>query len=204
MGTPRQSWAIDRPISSPFAVPVGVRGRLAGRFMLWTNKQDEVLRTLAVRPGDQVLEIGYGPGGLLRLLTACTDAALIHGVDPSPEMRDLAARTNRAAVRAGRVRLHLGEAADLGLPDQSVDRVVSVNNVAIWPDLEPGLRELRRVLQPGGTAVVAWHGGTSPSRIARSLRLPEDKLARIEDGLKELFSDVALHRLTTLDAFKAI
>ena len=203
MGTSLQSWATDRPISSPFAVPTGVRGRLAGRFMLWNNKQNEVISTLGVHSGDQVLEIGYGPGSLLRLLTARTDAAVIHGVDPSPEMRNLAARTNRGAVRTGHVHLHLGEAAHLGLPDQCVDRVVSVNNVAIWPELDPGLRELRRVLRPGGTAVIAWHGGNAPSRIARRLRLPDDKLNRIENGLKELFSDVALHRLTTLDAFRA-
>jgi hypothetical protein len=64
MGTQHRSWAVDRPVTSPFALPSGVRGRLAGWIMLLTNKQEEVLTLLDVRPGDRVLEVGYGPGGL--------------------------------------------------------------------------------------------------------------------------------------------
>jgi SAM-dependent methyltransferase len=79
--------------------------RLAGRFMLWTNRQDEVLDVLDIRPGDRVLEVGYGPGGLIRLLATRTQAAHVQGVDPSSAMLDVATRTNRAAARAGRVKL---------------------------------------------------------------------------------------------------
>src|SRR5215467_1656407 len=179
MDSQLRSWATERPVTSPFALPAGIRGRLAGWFMLITNKQDQLLPVLDVRPGDEVLEIGHGPGGLIRLLSGRTEARLIRGVDPSPEMVAHATQINRAAVRSGRVQLSLGSAEQTGLPDHSVDQVVAVNNIAIWPDLDAGLRELHRVLRPGGSAVIAWHGGASPSRITRSLRLPADKLARI-------------------------
>ena len=168
-----------------------------------TNKQNDLLPVLDVRPGDEVLEIGHGPGGLIRLLAGRTGARLIRGVDPSPEMVAYAGRVNRAAVRAGRVQLSLGTAERTGLPDRNVDHVVTVNNVAIWPDLDAGLRELQRVLRPGGSVVIAWHGGRSPSRIARSLRLPADKLARIRAGLDEVFTGVTQQRLSSLDVFKA-
>ena len=82
MDSQQRSWAADRPVTSPFAKPRGLRGRLAGRFMLWTNKQDDMLTVLDVRPGDRVLEVGYGPGGLVRLLAGRTDAAAVQGVDP--------------------------------------------------------------------------------------------------------------------------
>ena len=91
---------LDPSTNNPFAHPSGWLGRLAGRFMLWTNKQDDVVGVLGVQPGDDVLEIGYGPGGLIRLLAERTDAASIRGVDPSPEMRDQATRHNRKAVRS--------------------------------------------------------------------------------------------------------
>jgi ubiquinone/menaquinone biosynthesis C-methylase UbiE len=195
---------LDPSTNNPFAHPSGWLGRMAGRFMLWTNKQDDVVDVLAVQPGHDVLEIGYGPGGLIRLLAERTDAASIRGVDPSPEMRDQASRHNRKAVRTGRVALDLGTADRTGLPDASLDRVVSVNNVAIWPDVEAAVDELHRVLRPGGIVVIAWHGGTSPSRIARSLRLPDDQLNRIEQAMRNHFSDVTRHQLTRLDVFKAV
>ncbi len=171
--------------------------------MLWTNEQADVVGVIGAQPGDDVLEIGYGPGGLIRLLADRTDAASIRGVDPSPEMRDLASRHNRKAVRTGRVQLDLGTADRTGLPAASVDRVVSVNNVAIWPDLEAAVGELHRVVRPGGTVVIAWHGGTTPSRIARSLRLPEDELGRIEQVLRDRFAEVGRRQLPSLDVFTA-
>ena len=195
---------LDPSTNNPFAHPSGWLGRMAGRFMLWTNKQDDVVHVLAVQPGHDVLEIGYGPGGLIRLLAERTDAASIRGVDPSPAMRDQASRHNRTAVRTGRVALDLGTADRTGLPDASVDRVVSVNNLAIWLDLDAAVAELHRVVRPGGTVVIAWHGGTSPSRIARSLRLPEDELNRIEHVLRERFGQVSRKQLASLDVFTAV
>jgi SAM-dependent methyltransferase len=195
---------LDPSTNNPFAHPSGWLGRIAGRIMLRTNKQDDVVGVLDVQPGDDVLELGYGPGGLIRLLAERTDATSIRGVDPSPEMRDQASRHNRKAMRAGRVRLDLGTADRTGLPDASVDRVVSVNNIAIWPDLEAAVAELHRVIRPGGTVVIAWHGGTTPSRIARSLRLPEDQLGRIEQTLRERFGQVTRKQLASLDVFTAV
>jgi len=203
MAPRRRPGILDPSTNNPFAHPSGWRGRLAGQFMRWTNKQDDMVGLLGVQPGDDVLEVGYGPGHLIRLLAERTDAASIRGVDPSPEMRDQAKRRNRSAVRTGRVRLDLGTADRTGLPDASVDRVVSVNNVAIWPDLDAALGELHRVVRPGGTVVIAWHGGETPSRITRALRLPEDEFGHIEQVLRDRFSDVTRTQLASLDVLTA-
>ncbi|MBB3725782.1 class I SAM-dependent methyltransferase [Nonomuraea dietziae] len=190
-------WAFDRPITSPFAQPRGLAGRLAGLFMLLTNEQRELVALIDAGEGDHVLEVGYGPGGLVREL-AKGPSARICGVDPSPDMRDLAGRRHRADRR---VDLRIGAADAIGFGDGVFDRVVSVNNVALWPDLGAGLKEFRRVLRPGGRVVIAWHGGSAPGRIARKLTLPEDKLAMIADALGERFADVTRHELTTLTVF---
>jgi ubiquinone/menaquinone biosynthesis C-methylase UbiE len=195
---------LDPSANNPFAHPNGWLGRVAGRIMLWTNKQDDVVGVLGVQPEDDVLEVGYGPGGLIRQLAERTEAASIRGVDPSPAMRDQASRVNRNGLRAGRIRLDLGTADRTGLADASVDRVVSVNNVAIWPDLEAAVEELYRIVRPGGIVVIAWHGGAKPSGAAKSLRLPEDRLSRIEQVLGKRFADVTRHQLVRLDAFKAV
>jgi SAM-dependent methyltransferase len=181
-------WSADREIDSPFALPRGLRGRLAGRFMLWSYDPGEVLAVLDVRPSQRVLEVGYGPGGMIRALLQ-TDAAEIVGVDPSPEMRDDTTSLVSHAM-GDRVALHLGTAEATGMPSASFDRVVSIHNVALWPDLLAGLTELHRVTRPGGRVVLAWHGGIAPAFFVRSLRLPEDKLALIHDGLSARFSSV--------------
>jgi ubiquinone/menaquinone biosynthesis C-methylase UbiE len=195
---------LDPSTNNPFAHPNGWLGRLAGRLMLWTNKHDDLIEVLDVRPGDDILEVGYGPGGFIRLLSERTDAASIRGVDPSPEMRDQASRHNRKAIRAGRVRLDLGTADRTGLPAATVDRVVSVRNVAMWPDLDAGVAELHRIVRPGGAVVIAWHGGTNPSRVVKSLSLPEDELSRIERVLRDRFDGATRHQVSSLEVFKAV
>jgi ubiquinone/menaquinone biosynthesis C-methylase UbiE len=194
------SWAVDRPVdASPFALPKGWIGRLAGRFMLLTNKQTEQLALLGPKPGSRVLEVGFGPGGLIRQLLRT--GATVRGVDPSPEMVTVAGKVNRSAGR--RLELRVGTAAETGYPDADFDHVVSVNNIAIWPDLEAGLRELHRVVRPGGTVLISWHGGANPSRLTRALRLPEDKLDRVQSSLEALFGTVTRHELSSQTAFVA-
>jgi ubiquinone/menaquinone biosynthesis C-methylase UbiE len=191
------SWAMDRPVdASPFALPKGYLGRLAGRVMLFTNKQTDQLALLDPKPGSRVLEVGFGPGGLVRAMLAA--GATVFGVDLSPEMVAAAGKRNPAAS------LREGSAASTGYPDAHFDHVVSVNNVAIWPDLEAGLRELHRVVRPGGTVLICWHGGTNTPRIARRLRLSNDKLERIRGGLAALFGSVTRHELRAQTAFLAV
>jgi ubiquinone/menaquinone biosynthesis C-methylase UbiE len=171
--------------------------------MLWTNRQRDLFDLLDVREGERVLEVGYGPGGLIRLLVR-TPAALICGVDPSPEMRAQAARPHGGEIASGRMDLRLGTAERTGFPDAEFDCVVSVNNVGLWPDLRAGLRELHRVTRPGGRTVIAWHGGTRPSRMTRSLALPESALAEIRRGLDDLFTGVARHELPSLTVLSGV
>lgn len=201
------SWAVGRPVSSPFALPRGRVGRLAGWFLLWSNRRDQAevvaaMNALGLDAGHEVLEVGYGPGGLIRLLASRSKAARIYGVDPSPEMREMATWVvRRARVAPRRVDLRVATAADTGLPDDSVDHVVAVNNVAIWPDLEAGLAELRRVLRPGGALTIAWHGGSAPSAMTRRLTLDDERLARIEQGIKAHFDSVRRYQLSRLEVF---
>lgn len=185
-----------------FALPQGVLGR-AGGWIMSRDKgaaQQEIIPLLGVRPGDRVLELGYGPGELLRLLAGGPAASVI-GVDPSPLMRARARRRCASLVASGRVRPDLGSAADTRLPDEAVDRVVSVNNVLFWGDIPAGLAELRRVLRPGGTLVVAFHSRQAPSRLTRRLALPEATATQIETAMRAVFGAVVRHELVHLTAF---
>jgi ubiquinone/menaquinone biosynthesis C-methylase UbiE len=70
----------------------------------------------------------------------------------------LAARRRCAdLIRQGTVHLCDGDAEHTGLADSSVDVVLAVNNVQIWPDLPAGLAEIYRVLRPGGRMLLSTH-----------------------------------------------
>ena len=187
---PSSAWSTGSPPNSFAALPAGLLGRLGGQLMRLTNRsqQHEIARFLGPLAGMDVLEVGHGPGVLLGLLART--ARHVTGVDPSVEMRALAIRAHSGAVAAGRLDVRAGDAGATGLPAAAVDLVVGVNNVAIWPDLDAGVAELHRVLRPGGRLVLSWHGGERPTRTARALVLPEERLQRIEDALRARFPDV--------------
>lgn len=188
-----------------FARPQGILGRLGGMVMGRGNEAAcaEISALADVRPGQEILEVGYGPGELMRRLTAVPDV-VVTGVDPSPVMRDMARRRCAAAVAAGRADPRLGSATATGLPDRAFDRVISVNNVLFWGDIRAGLAETRRVLRPGGLLIVAFHSRTAPSRIARRHGLPEDAASRLESAITGVFGEAARHDLVHQTAFTAV
>jgi SAM-dependent methyltransferase len=194
------AWSTGTTPNSFAALPAGRLGTFGGQLMRLLNRaqQREIAQFVGPLAGTDVLEVGHGPGVLLGMLART--ARHVTGVDPSPEMRALAIRAHASAIAEGRLDVRPGDAGATGLPDASVDLAVAVNNVAIWPDLDAGVAELHRVLRPGGRLVLSWHGGERPSRPARGLVLPEERLQRVEDAVRARFPDVrrALTRRCTV------
>lgn len=155
---------------------------------------------MQVDPGESVLEVGFGPGRLIRLLLESTAAGLVAGVEPSDLMLRQARRATRRQA-SDRVDLRLGDAAHLPFPDDHFHHVVTVNAVAIWPDLGAGFAEVQRVLVDGGDALVAWHSANAPSRMTRLNALPETRLAEIEAAMSDVFKEVRRSELGDVVAF---
>jgi len=145
----------DTGIRRQFGHPAGALGWLVGHVMAIKNRSrgEWVLSLLELQPTDRVLEIGFGPGVDVRRASPRVPHGLVAGVDPSHEMLRQALRRN-ACARA-RVDLRMGTAAALPFAESDFDKVFSSNSVQFWPDLDAGLVELRRVLRPGGRAVIS-------------------------------------------------
>jgi SAM-dependent methyltransferase len=114
---------------------------------------------LDVQAADTVLEVGFGPGAAIQLLSG--SARHVAGVDPSAEMLRQARKRNVEAIGDGRVDLRQGFADHLPFAAESFDKAMAINSMQVWPDASAGLLEIRRVLKPGGRAAPAFtaHSG---------------------------------------------
>jgi ubiquinone/menaquinone biosynthesis C-methylase UbiE len=77
------------------------------------------------------------------------------GLDYSEVCVEKTTRLNRKAVRAGRAEIRLGSVSENPWPDNSFDVVTAFETIYFWPNFAGDLREVRRVLKPGGVFLSA-------------------------------------------------
>lgn len=119
------------------------------------------------RPGLRLLDAGCGTGGMLAWAIGRARLAQAAGVDASDEALALAAR------RAPSADLHRASVSRLPFADASFDLVL-MNDVLQHvreDEVETSLRELRRVLAPGGTLLVRTNGGLRARRASAEWRV---------------------------------
>jgi ubiquinone/menaquinone biosynthesis C-methylase UbiE len=102
----------------------------------------------------RVLEIGVGSGLNLRYYGEKVERVV--GLDPSPRLLELA-RQRAAKIRLP-VELVQGSATAIPLDDASIDTIVMTWTLCSIPDPAAALRDMRRVLKPGGRLLFVEHG----------------------------------------------
>jgi ubiquinone/menaquinone biosynthesis C-methylase UbiE len=102
----------------------------------------------------RVLEIGIGSG--LNLPFYSRNVARVIGLEPSQRLLAMARRVERTGN--GSVEFIEGSAEAIPLKDASVDTVVTTWTLCSIPDLLRALRDMRRVLRPGGRLLFVEHG----------------------------------------------
>jgi ubiquinone/menaquinone biosynthesis C-methylase UbiE len=132
----------------------GVSGLVCGATMLvGRGSLSRLVAGLAVMgPGDRVLDVGCGPGGAAR--EAARRGATVTGLDPAPVMLRLG-RYLSASGSGRNIVFLAGTAEELPVADRAVTVAWAISSVHHWPDVPAGLRELHRVLAPGGRLIIA-------------------------------------------------
>lgn len=143
-------------------------GRIAGRYDLLnriiSGGRDQAWRKCTVRMaslkgGETVLDVCCGTGDLALLFAGAKPApSRVIASDFTPEMLRIAAEKAASPARKGRVgsalQLCAADALQLPFADASVDIVSVGYGVRNFQDLDAGLRELARVLKPGGRVAI--------------------------------------------------
>ncbi len=130
---------------------------------------EALVRTIGIKPGDKVLDLGCGDG--TTALPAAALGADVLGVDIA---RNLVDAGNRRAAAAGlsNVRFQQGDASQLtGIADNQFDAVISIFGAMFAPRPVDVAKEMVRVTKPGGRIVMGnWIPG-DPTLVAQILKI---------------------------------
>ena len=134
--------------------------RWVGRWFLWRMNQshdgltDWGLEHVAIGTSVAILDVGCGGGRTIQKLAAAAPGGKVSGIDYSIGSVEVSRSLNAAAIASGRVDVEQASVSKLPFPDASFDLVTAVETHYYWPDLVADLREVLRVLKPGGRLVV--------------------------------------------------
>ena len=161
--------SLNTYISKQFADPKGFGGGIVSLVMNRQNRPlyDETIRLLSLSDSDSVLDIGCGNGFVLNLL-AQRHNATFSGIDPSKEIIEAAERRNHKYVKSKKMSFTCQDVSSLSFPDESFSNVYTINTVYFWGDLETPMREIWRVLKPGGCFINMLYTNETLSRFSHT------------------------------------
>lgn len=138
-----------------------------GLDRLWRRR---MLGSLQLKPGQSLLDLATGTADVALLAAARLPGLNVVGLDPSRQMLAVGAEK---AHRQGlsRVALVEGDAQDLPFPDASFDGVTIAFGIRNVPDRPRALREMVRVLQPGGRVAILELGEPRGGLLGAAARL---------------------------------
>ncbi|HYA96515.1 MAG TPA: class I SAM-dependent methyltransferase, partial [Methylomirabilota bacterium] len=136
--------------------PSGWLGRFVLRNMNSRHSKltDWGLTYISIDPKAVILDVGCGGGRTIGKLAAVATLGKVYGVDFSGESVAFAAKTNQQWIDMGRVEIREGSVSKLPFPENMFDIVTAVETHFWWPDLPGDVREILRVLKPGGTFIL--------------------------------------------------
>lgn len=148
-----------------------------GKMNLWRMNRHHSKLTewglthVSVQRRDTILDVGCGGGKTVARLAAMASEGKTYGIDYSETSVAASQKMNRKAIASGRVEILLGSVSLLPFPGQSFDLVTAVETHYYWPDLNGDMKEVLRVLKPGGALIIiaeAYKGGKY-AQLARNL-----------------------------------
>jgi ubiquinone/menaquinone biosynthesis C-methylase UbiE len=176
----------------------GLRARLYDlRQPIWRYIRQGHLRSVQLKPGYRLLDVGFGTGNTLAALyRSYGDMVELYGIEPSKDM----AKEARRRLPGKNIHLQIAKAEDLPFGAGYFDYVLCslVMHHLPFETKQKALQEIRRVLKPGGSLILSdWEKPTNA--VGKALAWKWRNHAYVSENLQGLFA-----RLLTEAGFKDI
>jgi ubiquinone/menaquinone biosynthesis C-methylase UbiE len=131
-----------------------------GRFVLWNMNSrhskvtDWGLSHISIDKRDTILDAGCGGGRTVNKLAAMASEGKVYGVDFSGASVTFARRINKQWIDTDRVEIREASVSQLPFAADVFDVITAVETHFWWPDLPSDMREVLRVLKPGGVLMI--------------------------------------------------
>jgi ubiquinone/menaquinone biosynthesis C-methylase UbiE len=112
------------------------------------------LSHISIDQNDAILDVGCGGGRTVSKLAAIATRGKVYGVDFSRESVAFASRINKRWIDTGRVEIREASVSQLPFSENVFDLVTAVETHFWWPALPSDMREVLRVLKPGGALII--------------------------------------------------
>lgn len=167
-----------------------------GKVVLWSMNRrhsrltDWGLKHVSIRERDTILDVGCGGGRTVNKLAAAASRGTVTGIDYAEESVAASRRANRELIALGRVEIRQASVSDLPFADNSFDLATAVETHFWWQDIGAGMREVFRVLKPGGHMVIIaeFYNGGKHAKYADRLSKWTTMAILDTDQHKEIFS----------------
>jgi cyclopropane fatty-acyl-phospholipid synthase-like methyltransferase len=139
-------------IARQFKRPSGWFGYFSSKIMIKgnRNKYETLLKEMDIKPGDKLLEIGYGPGLGIHMITQLCESCTIDGVDFSKLMYKKANNYNKSTIDKGKVHLQYGDYLNIIIVQNQYDKIFCLNVIYFWDELDKPFEKTVSLLKPNG------------------------------------------------------
>lgn len=171
--------------------PTRFVGRIFTSLMNASHSEltDWALAHVQIPANAAVLDVGCGGGRTIEKLANL--APLVYGIDYAAGSVAASIAHNKQLLAEKRVHIQQASVSQLPFPENSFDVVTAIETQYYWPDLLSDMREILRVLKPGGRLVVvleSYRGGKNDWLLGPVMQMLGSHRLSVEDQQK-LFSE---------------
>lgn len=144
------------PVIKQLRKPKGLLGLLMAKAMNLAHSKltDWGLSHIQINNDYTILDIGCGGGRTINKLAKIANIGKVYGIDYSYESVIVSRKTNKKFIKRSRVYIQKGNVSSLPYSDNYFNLITAIESYYYWPDLGHDMKEILRVLKPGGILII--------------------------------------------------